>query len=521
MNRLMNPVTRAASTVSLGGFVFGFDAAVIGGIVGAVATQFDLAPWEIGMLVSAPTLSAVAASFTVGLISDIIGRKKILILLAALFVVSAVFSAFAWSFMALVVARAIGGYAFGCLTQAPVYIAEISPAEKRGRLVAINQLAIVIGLSAAFFSNFAIQTFGGDLPLFDEERWRLMLAVELVPALLWLFGMFTVPETPRWLATQSRWDEVKAVLTRLGSSSDPDTTIAEIKADVGQEKAQVTANLASLFGRSVWFAFIIGIIIAIVQQVTGINTVLFYAATIFEQTGVGTNAAFTQAVFVGVTFVVFTIVAMVLIDRIGRRPLMIAGLIGVTTSLAIVAFGFNSATYALDETGVAKIEAALEDADLSSIQDVEYPSDIAFKSAVSQLIGSDTLRDNEGLFLAEGMRGNSTLILIAILGFVASFAFSLGPVMWVYLAEIFPNRVRGVAISFVTIFNSGASWLVQFLFPIQLASGGIAGVFTWYASFGLIGLILVAWLMPETKGLSLEQVSDKMASKFRKAPATP
>ena len=157
---------------------------------------------------------------------------------------------------------------------------------------------------------------------------------------------------------------------------------------------------------------------------------------------------------------------------------------------------------------------------LSALQDIEYPSDIAFKSAVSDLIGSDRLRDNEGLFLAEGMKGNSTLILIAILGFVASFAFSLGPVMWVYLAEIFPNRVRGVAISFVTIFNSGASWLVQFLFPIQLASGGIAGVFTWYASFGLIGLILVAWLMPETKGLSLEQVSNKMASKFKKAPGS-
>lgn len=521
MTQLMTPISRAASTVSLGGFVFGFDAAVIGGILGAVATQFDLAPWQIGMLVSAPTLSAVAAAFTVGLISDLIGRKKILILLAALFVISAVFSAFAWSFVTLVVARAIGGYAFGCLTQAPVYIAEISPAEKRGRLVAINQLAIVIGLSAAFFSNFAIQTFGGSLPVFEAERWRLMLGVELVPAFLWLFGMFTVPETPRWLATQSRWDEVKSVLLRLGSNAEADTTIAEIKADIGQEKVGMAANLASLLGRSVWYAFIIGMIIGIVQQVTGINTVLFYAATIFEQTGVGTNAAFTQAVVVGITFVIFTIVSMVLIDRIGRRPLMLAGLVGVTSSLAIVAYGFSSATYSLDQSSIATIEATLEGTQLSSVQDVEYPSDISFKSAISQLIGSDTLRDNEGLFLAEGMNGNSTLILIAILGFVASFAFSLGPVMWVYLSEIFPNRVRGVAISFVTIFNSGASWLVQFLFPIQLASGGIAGVFTWYASFGLIGFILIAWLMPETKGLTLEQISDKMASKFKKAPEKP
>lgn len=516
MSSIVSPVTRFASTVALGGFVFGFDAAVIGGIVGAVATQFDLAPWQIGMLVSAPTLSAVAASFTVGLISDIIGRKKILILLAALFVISAVFSAFAWSLTALVVARAVGGYAFGCLTQAPVYIAEISPAKSRGRLVAINQLAIVIGLSSAFFSNFAIQTFGGALPLFDDQRWRIMLGIELIPAIIWLLGMFTVPETPRWLATQSRWDEVKTVLSRLKLSEDVDATVNEIKADVGQEKAKVTTNLSSLFGRSIWFAFIIGIIIAIVQQVTGINTVLFYAATIFEQTGVGTNAAFTQAVFVGLTFVVFTIVAMVLIDKIGRRPLMIAGLLGVTTSLAFVAFGFNSATYSLTSESITEIESTIEGVELSSIEGVEYPSDIAFKAAVSEIVGDDQLRDNEGLFLAEGMKGNSVLILIAILGFVASFAFSLGPVMWVYLAEIFPNRVRGVAISFVTIFNSGASWLVQFLFPIQLASAGIAGVFTWYAGFGLIGLVLVAWLMPETKGLSLEQVSEKMASRFKK-----
>lgn len=513
----MSPVTRFASTVALGGFVFGFDAAVIGGIVGAVATQFDLAPWQIGLLVSAPTLSAVAASFTVGLISDIIGRKRILILLAALFVISAVFSAIAWSFTALVAARALGGYAFGCLTQAPVYIAEISPAKSRGRLVAINQLAIVIGLSAAFFSNFAVQTFEGSLPVFDDQRWRVMLGIELIPAMIWLLGMFTVPETPRWLATQSRWDEVRSVLGRLKLSEDVEATVNEIQADVGQEKAKVTANLSSLLGRSVWFAFIIGIIIAVVQQITGINTVLFYAATIFEQTGVGTNAAFTQAVFVGITFVVFTIVAMVLIDRIGRRPLMIAGLAGVTTSLAIVAFGFNNATYVLEEQNLAKIESTLATADLSSIEGVEYQSDIAFKAAVSDIIGSDQLRDNEGLFLAEGMKGNSTMILIAILGFVASFAFSLGPVMWVYLAEIFPNRVRGVAISFVTIFNSGASWLVQFLFPIQLASGGIAGVFAWYAGFGLIGLVLISWLMPETKGLSLEQVSEKMAGRYKKA----
>lgn len=352
MSKILSPVTRFSSTVALGGFVFGFDAAVIGGIIGGVSTQFDLAPWQIGMLVSAPTLSAVVASLTVGLISDMIGRKRILILLAALFVVSALLSTLAWSLTALLVARALGGCAFGCLTQAPVYIAEISPAKSRGRLVSINQLFIVIGLSTAFFSNFAVQTFAGTMPVFDEQRWRIMLGIELIPALIWFIGMFTVPETPRWLATQSRWDEVVAVLGRLKLTEDSAATVAEIKANIGQDKAKVSANLSSLFDRSIWFAFVIGIIIAIVQQVTGINTVLFYAATIFEQTGVGTNAAFTQAVFVGLTVVIFTIVAMALIDKIGRRPLMIAGLVGVTTSLVIVAVGFSSATYALNQDRV-------------------------------------------------------------------------------------------------------------------------------------------------------------------------
>lgn len=514
--RPQSPVVFYATIVAIGGFVFGFDAAVIGGVVGYISSQFDLAPWQIGLVVSAPTLSAIAASFTVGIISDAIGRKKILIALAALYLISALMSAVAFGFWSLVIARAIGGYAFGALTQAPVYIAEISPSNSRGRLVAINQLTIVVGISAAYFSNLAIQTQAANLPFIAEEPWRLMLGIEALPALIWLMGLFFLPESPRWLATQARWGEVKSIISVLQPAHSADSVMTEIRAEVGEEMKPFTERVLMLFSRTIWFAILIGLIIAIVQQITGINTVFFYATTIFEQSGVGTNAAFVQAVLVGLINIAFTILAMVLIDRIGRKPLMLIGLVGVTVSMSIVAWGFHSASYVLSTEDIAALSQSSPHLSLGALENRVFESDIAFKRELADLIGADALRDHEASLLAAGMQGNPQLILFGILAFVASFALSLGPVMWVYLAEIFPNQVRGIAISFVTIFNSGASWLVQFLFPIQLANSGIAGVFAVYAVFAAIGLGLVWWLMPETKGLSLEAVTQKMASRFTK-----
>ena len=515
-----SPVAYYATIVAIGGFVFGFDAAVIGGVVGHVASQFDLDPWQIGMVVSAPMLAAIGASLTVGAISDAIGRKKILLFLAALYFVSALLSAVATGFWFLVIARAIGGYAFGALAQAPVYIAEISPPKSRGRMVAINQMTIVVGLSAAYFSNLAIQTQAAGLPFFADEPWRLMLGVEALPALIWLIGLLTIPESPRWLATQGRWQEVEQTLANLQPKKQVAEMITEIKADVGESVRPLFERLQLLFHRSIWYALLIGLILAVFQQITGINTVFFYAATVFEQSGVGTNAAFAQAVLVGLTNIAFTLIAMALIDRLGRKPLMIIGLTGVFLSLSIVAWGFHSAHYVLDQSDLDALATTHSLFDLSALEGLVFESDIAFKRQVTEIIGADALRDNEAAFLAAGMVGNPQLILFGILFFVASFSLSLGPVMWVYLAEIFPNHVRGVAISFVTVFNSGASWAVQFVFPIQLATTGIAGVFAGYGAAALLGLILVTWLMPETKGLTLETITQNMASRFaKKAPA--
>ena len=242
----------------------------------------------------------------------------------------------------------------------------------------------------------------------------------------------------------------------------------------------------------------------------------FNATTIFEQSGVGTDAAFALAISIGLVNIVFTVIAMAAIDSLGRRPLLIIGLVGVAFSMAVVAYGFNEATYELDAAAMAELEETAELSALQSLVGVEFGSDIDFKNAAKEAVGASTFRDNEAAILNAAMAANSRLILFGILGFVASFAISLGPVMWVLLSEIFPVRIRGVAISLVTLFNSASSWLVQFLFPWTVATVGVAGVFLSFSIFALIGLVLVAWLLPETKGLSLEELEKKLAGRTAK-----
>ena len=508
-----------AALIALGGFVFGFDAAVIGGVIGFITSQFELTPWQVGMVVSSPTAAAVLASFTIGFVSDLFGRRKVLLALAALYLISAAASAFSAGFVTLTIARAIGGYAFGSLTQSAIYIAEISPARYRGRMVAMNQMAIVVGISAAYFVNLGIQTLAiSELQWtieigLAEEPWRWMLGVEMVPAALWLVALFIVPESPRWLATKQRWDEARSILNRVVPHEEIEQVIADMKTQFGTAAQMSFPSVDDLFGPKIRFALLIGFIVAVIQQITGINIVFFYATTIFEQSGVGTNAAFTQAVFVGLINIVFTVVAMMAIDRFGRRPLMLIGLSGVLVSMSLVAYGFQSATYHLTPEAIAQLADSFDKSLLTQMSQTIYPSDLAYKTALIELLGSDFVRDNQAVLINAAMKGNPRIILAGILGFVASFALSLGPVMWVFLSEIFPNRVRGVAISMITVFNSGSSWLVQFLFPIQLAYTGIASVFAGYAFFALVGLILVAWLMPETSGLSLEEIEKTIAAK--------
>lgn len=248
---------------------------------------------------------------------------------------------------------------------------------------------------------------------------------------------------------------------------------------------------------------IIGIVVSVLQQITGINAVFFYAPMIFEQSGIGTNASFIQAVLVGLTNVVFTVIAMALIDRIGRKPLLVAGVSGIVLFMGLLAYGFNEASYTLQEE---QLELLNEDirSQIAPLVGQEFDGDVSYKEALKQTLGTAQAKIHEGALISAAISMNPRLILVGILGFVACFAVSLGPVMWVLFSELFPLKVRGVAISFVGFINSGVSALVQFIFPWELSTLGSATTFLIYGVFAAIGLLMVLKFVPETKGRSLE-----------------
>ena len=506
-----------ATIVALGGFVFGFDASVISGVVGFVSVEFDLDLWQQGLVVSSPTLGALIASLVASPLSDAIGRRRVLLIVAFLYIISALFSAFAINYEMLVIARLIGGIAFGSLFVAPIYIAEISPPALRGRMISINQLNIVIGFSVAYFANYTflqLSQSSHSLVLsmgVDTHAWRWMLGIEALPAVIFFLLLFLVPESPRWLVLSGQLDRARLILAKLVDHRQVDREIASIQKTVEGPQASYWQRLKELFSPRVRLAVAVGIVIGIAQQITGVNAIYFYAPTIFEQSGVGTDAAFVQAIWVGLVNVVFTVAAMILIDKLGRKPLMILGLLGVFTSLTLCAYGFNRATYEVSPETLTSLESIVDSSKLEPILGKTYESDVQFKNDVKALLGEKVFKANEGELLQATIDIDSMLVLWGVLGFVASFAFSLGPVMWVLLAEIFSNKLRGVAVSFIGVINSAVSFLVQLAFPWELATFGTAITFMIYASFALLGLGLVMSLLPETKGKSLEEIEGQMA----------
>ena len=506
-----------AISVSLGGFVFGFDAAVISGVVGSVSREFQLDVWQEGLVVSAPTLAAIIASFTVVPLSDIVGRKKMLLLVAVLYVVSAIFSAIADSFITLVIARFIGGLAFGSLMITPIYIAEIAPAKKRGMLVSINQLNIVIGLSAAYFSNYIVMSLAANpnewvsALKIDTLTWRWMLGIEILPAVIWTILLCYLPESPRWLLVKGRNEEARKILQRMATPQEVDAQIAEIKTSTNSGGGSFKNLLAEIFSQRLRFILLIGLTVAVAQQITGINAIFFFATSIFEQSGVGTDAAFAQAVLVGIINVLFTILAMMLIDKIGRRFLLLIGLCGIVISMSIVGLGFYQASYQIEAAKLSQLDATTRSA-ITPLIGQKFDSDLSFKRAVTEKIGISNFKNKESAIIQSAVQLNPYIVLAGILGFVAAFAFSLGPVMWVLFSEIFPNHLRGTAIAIVGFVNALVSFGVQFVFPWELATFGSAGTFFLYGFVGLIFLLLIAKIVPETKGLTLEEI-ERMLTK--------
>jgi sugar porter (SP) family MFS transporter len=487
--------------VALGGFLLGFDSAVISGAVKGITIYFEMTEWMLGFSVGCVVFGAMAGNLMAGPFADKFGRKKVLIIVAALFTISATWSAFATGYVEFIIARIIGGIGIGgAILIAPIYIAEIAPPKLRGSLVSFNQLNIVIGISVAYFSNYFLVNIEG-------ESWRWMLGVEAIPALIYFFALFTVPRSPRWLIQKlNKIKLARNILVKIGGEEYADATIAEIQR--GIDKKEEKGKLSHIFKSKYATIMTIALGIAFFQQITGINAVFYYAPTIFEQAGGSTDSSFLQAIVVGLTNLVFTFVAIWLIDKLGRKPLLLIGTTFMTIALLLATYAFNNATYDFDSTTLNKIsnteiKMALADLDGKSFQSQSE----LFKEVGAKLNDAQFLvfKRNE---ITNFIQIKATLVLIAILLYVASFAISLGPVMWTLISEVFPSKIKGIAISVVGFFNSLVSFSVTQIFPWELSSLGPTTTFAIYGLFSFLAMLFVYKYVIETKGKTLEEVEE-------------
>jgi MFS transporter, SP family, arabinose:H+ symporter len=421
---------------AMGGLLFGFDTGVISGAIPFVTENFALNAHQEGFAVSNLLIGCILGASTAGILSDKFGRKKILIASAIFFLVSALLSAFPRTFVELVIARFIGGYGVGMASMlSPLYIAEISPARIRGRLVSLNQFTIVGGILLSYLANWLLVDIG-------PSNWRWMFASEALPACLFLFTLFAVPESPRWLVKQGRLDQALKILTKIGGKKHAEVEISEIKSTIDNENE----SILDLFKPGLRLVLMIGVLLAVFQQITGINTVIYYAPKIFMRAGYeSASSALLAQVIVGITNFVCTIIAIVSIDRFGRKPLLLIGLAGMGVSFACAGFAF----------------------------------------------GSETI--------------GATWILLPIILYVAFFAMSLGPVVWVLLSEIFPTKIRGRAMSIATMVLWVSCFLVAQTFPwlVELIEGK---TFYLFAVICIAAFVFVHFMITETKGKTLEEI---------------
>ena len=512
---------RYATIVALGGFVFGLDAAVISGTVGFITSEFDLSDLQIGAVVSAPGFGVIFALLATGILADRWGRKKTLQLIALLYLVSATWSALAPNFANLVAAGFLGGLAFTSLTLAAMYIGEIAPSHMRGKLVAMNQINTVVGLSAAYFVNYLILKASGSGASWvstlgiEQYTWRWMLGAEIVPAAIWLILLFSIPRSPRWLIFNGKLEEAQRVMSKLMPPNEVQSEIEKIQERISQGDSDhsVKAQLKLLFGPGMRAAFWIGLAFAIAQPITGINAILFYAPTVFEQLGIGTDAAFMQAVFVGLVSLIFATLALVFIDRIGRRPMTLWGLLWAVISLGLCAIGFNNATYTLTAESLTALNEVVEVSQLEPLIGIEYRSDVAFKEALRGVLGETVVRDQGSVLIQSAGQIPVTLILVGILSFIAAFQFSVGPIMWIVFSEIFPTQVRAIAIPAFALVVSVVSYFVQQFFPWQLSNMGARDIFIFYATTSAICLFALFKLLPETKNKTIEEIEASLDNK--------
>jgi sugar porter (SP) family MFS transporter len=432
-------LTLTCLVAAAGGFLFGFDTSVISGVIEYIADPrvYNLDEISKGWTVSCIIVGCMIGCVIAGPLSSRCGRKAALILTALVFLLSSLGCALAGSYAAFIGYRIVAGIAVGAASMlAPIYIAEISPAEHRGKLVSLNLLAIFLGQSSAFYSNYFLRGVGG------ENNWRYMVAVMAVPSFLLLIGLLFVPESPRWLVQKQRAGRALATLARINGQQAARQELSEIETSLRSErKGQVTELLqGGMFG-----LLVVGILLAVFQQVTGINVVMYYAPAIFKSAGFGNDSALFQTALMGMVNLTFAVVSMFFVDKLGRKPLMVIGSAGMGLAMALLALTFIS--------GHAK-----------------------------------------GYF-----------VLFCIMGYLAAFGFSLGPVVWVLIAEIFPNRLRSYAVAIATFALWGANFVVSLSFPWLLRN--LKGYcFVIYGAMCSLCLLFVLGWLRETKGKSLEQI---------------
>lgn len=433
-NAFLILVTFAAA---LGGLLFGFDTAVISGAVPFIKTYFDLDDIALGWAVSSLLAGCIVGVIASGKPADVLGRRKTLLVASLLFLISAIGSALSNHLYVFVVFRFIGGIAVGTASMlSPMYISEISPATKRGSLVSLNQLAIVIGILVAFFSNYILVSVG-------DNNWRWMLAVMGVPALFFFVTLLFIPESPRWLVQKGKKTEAYSILERINGTEPATVEMKAVEQSIAKEES---GSYKEVFSQRMSPLIRMGIVVAVFSQVTGINSIMYYAPMIFAKTGIGIGDSLMQTVAVGGVNVIFTFVAIKYIDKFGRKPLLIAGCTGMAISLFVLAVAFY-----LHEFG-------------------------------------------------------GFLILAFILIYIASFAASLGPVTWVFIAEIYPNRLRSEAMSVAVVFLWAAVFLVSLTFPYMLNALGGGTAFLVFGSMCVVYLVFLITKIPETKGKSLEEL---------------
>jgi len=457
---MKNNVTILALIAALGGFLFGYDTAIISGTIGIVKSQFNLSTVMEGWYVSSALMGTILGVSVAGILSDKYGRKNILIMSGIFFALSAMGCAVSGSFNGLVIYRIFGGIGVGMASLlSPLYISEIAPAKNRGRLVALYQLAITLGILFAYFANAILlgfskaeslaDTTGLTNKIFVSEVWRAMLGSETLPAIVFLLLLFLIPKSPRWLTMKGKKEQAKSILLRFVGEQEANAEIQHIETILSKE----SGGFKMVFSGPFKLAMIIGVSLALLSQLSGINAIIYYGPKILEEGGLQLGEALGGQVIIGIVNVLFTFIALWKIDDLGRKPLLTYGVIGIIISLVIVGL----------------------------------------------------------LFYLEV--NNTLLLMIFILSFTACFSFSFGPVLWVLLSEIYPLKIRGAAMSLATMAVWIGTTFVGQMTPWLLENLQPHGTFWLFAACMVPAIYLAIWVLPETKGKTLEEIENYWLTK--------